>query len=98
MKLSSWCIFLFTTLCFSVAVEAAPKARRYGPLRIFLGQAKLMNGSVVIPAKNSGGQDLFVGVFCDKKLFNFTGSGFQWGDWERPLYSHEEQIVRDACR
>ena len=98
MKLSSWRIFLFAALCFCVAVEAAPNGRRYGPLRIFVGQAKLMNGSVVIPAKNSGGQDLFVGVFCDKKLFNFTGSGFQWGDWERPLYSHEEQIVRDACR
>ena len=72
MKLSCWCVFLFAALCFCVAVEAAPKGKRYGPLRIFMGQAKLMNGSVVIPAKNSGGQDLFVGVFCARTTHTHT--------------------------
>ena len=57
-----------------------------------MGQAKMMNGSIVIPAKNGGGQDLFVGVFCDKKLFNFTGSGFRWGDWQRPVYSMKSRL------
>ena len=98
MKFSSLCAFAFTALCLCISVESAPNGKRYGPLRIFMGQAKLMNGSIVIPAKNSGGQYLFVGVYCEKKLFNFTGSGFQWGVWERPVYSHEEQVVRDVCR
>ena len=98
MNFSSWYAVAFTALFLCISVEAAPNGKRYGPLRIFMAQAKLMNGSIVIPAKNSGGQDLFVGVFCEKKLFNFTGYGFQWGDWEKPVYSHEEQIVRDACR
>ena len=98
MKFASWGVVAFMALHLCASVKAAPNGKRYGPLRIFMGQAKVMNGSIVIPAKNSGGQDLFVGVFCDKKLFNFTGSGFQWGDWQRPVYSHEELIVIDACR
>ena len=56
-----------------------------------------MDDSIVIPAKNSRDQLLFVGIYCEKRLFNFTGAENQWNDWSKPATVHEASIVNDVC-
>ena len=81
----------------SMILPAAAEVRSYGPLRLDFRQTRKMDDSIVIPAKNSRGQLLFVGVYCEKRLFNFTGAENQWRDWSKPATLHEVQIVKDVC-
>ena len=81
----------------SVVLPAAAEVRSYGPLRLDFRQAKKMDDSVVIPAKNQRSQLLFVGIHCEKRLFNFTGAENQWKNWSKPETVHEVNIVKDVC-
>ena len=89
--------FLAVVASLLVASPALAEVKTYGPLRLNFRQAKTMDDSIVIPAKNSRGQVLFVGVFCKDQLFNFTGAGNQWREWSKPVNVHEARIVAEVC-
>jgi len=80
-----------------MAVPTSAQVRQYGPLKLDFRQARKMDRSIVIPAKNPRGQILFVGIFCEKRLFNFTGASQQWKEWNQPETIHELKIVNDVC-
>ena len=81
----------------SLGLPAAAEVRSYGPLRLDFRQVRKMDDSIVIPAKNPQGQLLFVGIFCEKHLFNFTGAENKWRDWSKPATVDEANIVADVC-
>ena len=47
-------------------------------------EATRIENTIVLPAKNQQGKDLFLGIFCEERLFNFTGEGYRWKDWGSP--------------
>ena len=73
------------------------QVRKYGPLRLDLRNARKVDSAFIIPAKNKQDQTLFLGIYCEKRLFNFTGAGGQWKEWETPHNVHEARIVADVC-
>ena len=81
----------------SVTFPVKAQVRNYGPLILDFSQAKQMEESIVVPAKNSKGQPLYVAAFCEERLFNFTGAEFEWNDWNKPVTVHESKIVADIC-
>ena len=57
-----------------------------------------MNGAIILRATNSRDQVLFVGAYCDKGLFNYTGAEYKWKTWSKPATAHEEKLVIDLCK
>ena len=88
-------LYLAATLSITCPVNA--QVRNYGPLILNFSQAKQMEGSIVVPAKNSKGQPLYVAAFCEERFFNFTGAEFEWSEWSKPATVHESKIVADIC-
>ena len=73
------------------------QVRKYGPLRLDLRNVRKNDFAYIIPAKNKRDQALFLGIYCEERLFNFTGAGGQWKEWETPQNVHEARIVADVC-
>ena len=71
--------------------------RRYGPLRLDLRNVRKNDFAYIIPAKNKRDQALYLGIYCEERLFNFTGAEGQWKEWETPQNVHEARIVADIC-
>ena len=76
---------------------AKAELRQYGPLNVDFSQSKTMNGAIMLRATNSRDQVLFVGAYCDKRLFNYTGAEYKWKTWSKPATANEEQLVVDLC-
>ena len=74
---------LYLAATLSVACPVKAQVRNYGPLILNFSQAKQMEGSIVVPAKNSKGQPIYVAAFCEERLFNFTGAEFEWSEWSK---------------
>ena len=89
--------FLALVASLLVASPALAEVKTFGPLRLNFRQAKTMDDSIVILARYSRGQVLFVGVFCKDRLFNFTGAGNQWREWSKPVNVHEARIIDEVC-
>ena len=66
--------FLGFLCVISLASHAMAQERKYGPLRLDFKYARKNNFAVIIPAKNTKDQSLFIGVYCKDRLFNYTGS------------------------
>ena len=77
---------------------ANAELRQYGPLSVDFSQSKTMNGAIILRATNSKDQVLFVGAYCDKGLFNYTGAEYKWKSWHKPATEHERNIVNDLCQ
>ena len=88
---------LFLVAIISTTFTVKAQVRNYGPLILNFSQAKQMEESIVVPAKNSKGQPLYVAAFCEERLFNFTGAEFEWNDWSKPTTVYESKIVADIC-
>ena len=87
----------FLCLFSSLASHAMAQERKYGPLRLDFKNARKNDFAIIIPAKNSKDQSLFLGIYCQDRLFNFTGAEGQWKEWQTPVNIHESKIVADAC-
>ncbi len=81
----------------SLTSHVMAQERKYGPLRLDFQNARKIDFAIIIPAKNQQGQSLFLGIYCQDRLFNFTGLEGQWKEWEIPVNVHEAKIVADAC-
>ena len=89
---------VFALLALSLlGATAHAETRQYGPLRVDFSQSKTMNGAIILRATNSRDQVLFVGAYCDKGLFNYTGAEYKWKTWTKPATADEEQLVDDLC-
>ena len=51
----------------------------------------------MIQAKNNKDQDLFIGVNCPSRKFNFTGVDNSWKSWDDPINTLEARIIADVC-
>ena len=87
----------FLVAALLTAVPAIAETRKYGPLIIDFGRAQKMGDSIVVPGLNAQKQPLFIAVLCAERLFNFTGAGSKWNDWNEPATIHEAKIVADVC-
>ncbi|QNI97971.1 hypothetical protein SynRS9902_02092 [Synechococcus sp. RS9902] len=56
-----------------------------------------MGNSIVVPGINPQKQPLFIAVLCAERLFNFTGAGSKWNDWNEPATIYEAKIIADVC-
>ena len=89
--------FLGFLCVISLASNAIAQERKYGTLRLDFKYARKNDFAVVIPAKNNKDQRIFIGVYCQDRLFNFTGSEGQWKEWQIPVNIYESRIVADVC-
>ena len=89
--------FLFLVVALLTAVPATAETRKYGPLILDFGRAQKMGKSIVVPGVNPQKQPLFIAVLCAERLFNFTGAGSRWNDWNKPATIHEVKIIADVC-
>ena len=89
--------FLFLVVALLTAVPATAETRKYGPLILDFGRAQKMGKSIVVPGVNPQKQPLFIAVLCAERLFNFTGAGSRWKDWNKPATIHEAKIIADVC-
>ena len=89
--------FLFLGVALLTAVPATAETRKYGPLILDFGRAQKMGKSIVVPGVNPQKQPLFIAVLCAERLFNFTGAGSRWNDWNKPATIHEAKIIADVC-
>jgi hypothetical protein len=89
--------FLFLVVALLTAVPATAETRKYGPLILDFGRAQKMGKSIVVPGVNPQKQPLFIAVLCAERLFNFTGAGSRWNDWNKPATIHEAKIIADVC-
>ena len=80
-----------------LASHAVAQERTYGPIRLDYNNARKIDFAIIIPAKNQQNQSLFLGIYCEDRLFNFTGAEGRWKEWEIPVNVHEARIVADAC-
>ena len=87
----------FFVAALLTAVPALAETRKYGPLILGFGRAQKMVNSIVVPGVNPQKQTLFIAVLCAERLFNFTGAGSKWNDWNEPVTIHEAKIVSDVC-
>ena len=85
------------TLLLVPLLPVSAHLRRYGPLTLDFGRTQNMNGSIVIQAKNKKDQDLFIGVNCPSRKFNFTGVDNSWKSWDDPNNTLESRIISDVC-
>ena len=88
--------FIFFILLISQS-DVRAQERRYGPLRLDLRNVRKNDFAFIIPAKNKQDQALFLGIYCKERLFNFTGAGGLWKEWEPPQNVYEARIVADVC-
>ena len=89
---------VFVLLALTLLGGAADaELRQYGPLSVDFSQSKTMNGAIIRRATNSKDQILFVGAYCDKGLFNYTGAEYKWKTWNKPATADEKQLVADLC-
>ena len=89
--------FLLLVVVLLTAVPATAETRKYGPLVLDFGRALKMGKSIVVPGVNPQKQPLFIAVLCAERLFNFTGAGSRWNDWNKPATIHEAKIIADVC-
>ena len=90
---------VFALLALSLLGGSAnAELRQYDPLSVDFSQSKTMNGAIILRATNSKDQVLFVGAYCDKGLFNYTGAEYKWKTWSKPATADEEQLVIDLCK
>ena len=89
--------FLFLVVALLTAVPATAETRKYGPLILDFGRAQKMGKSIVVPGVNPQKQPLFIVVLCAERLFNFTGAGSRWNDWNKPATVHEAKIIAGVC-
>ena len=61
------------------------------------GRAQKMGKSIVVLGVNPQKQPLVIAVLCAERLFNFTGAGSRWNDWNKPAIIHEAKIIADVC-
>ena len=87
----------FLVAALLTAVPALAETRKYGPLILDFGRAQKMGDSIVVPSVNPQKQTLFIAFLCAERLFNFTGAGSKWNDWNEPATIHEAEIVSDVC-
>ena len=90
-------ILPFVAAFLSITSTARAQVRTYGPLVLNFDEATRIENTIVLPAKNQQGQALFLGIFCEERLFNFTGEGYRWKDWGSPTNVYEARIVSDVC-
>ena len=88
---------LLLAVALLTAVPAIAENRKYGPLILDFGRAQKMGKSIVVPGINPQKQPLFIAVLCAERLFNFTGAGSRWNDWNKPATIHEAKIIADVC-
>ena len=88
---------LFLAIALLTAVPVIAETRKYGPLTLDFGRAQKMGNSIVVPGINPQKQPLFIAVLCAERLFNFTGAGSKWNNWNEPATIHEAKIVADVC-
>ena len=86
------CLF-FLVIALLTTVPAIAETRKYGPLILDFGRAQKMGDSIVVPGVNPQKQPLFIAVLCAERLFNFTGAGSKWNDWNEPATIHEAKIL-----
>ena len=90
-------------LGFLVFIALTPQShvmaqdRKYGPLRLDLRNVRKNDFAFIVPAKNKQDQTLFLGIYCEERLFNFTGAGGKWKVWETPQNVYEARIIADIC-
>ena len=64
-------------LWFLVFIALTPQShvmaqdRKYGPLRLDLRNVRKNDFAFIVPAKNKQDQTLFLGIYCEERLFNF---------------------------
>ena len=73
------------------------QVRKYGPLRLDLRNVRKDDFAFIVPAINKQDQTLFLGIYCEERLFNFTGAGGQWKEWDTPQNVYEARIIADIC-